>query len=518
MRGAGEEGESRLSKAWISAALLLLAGAAFLAYYPVLDNGFYIIDDQRHLANGMGFPFPNHYFRPGQEWSFRLLWPLAGTDPFPYYLTGLLFHLAATVLTTLLAWKVLKERWAALAAGLVFATLYAPSQAVLWIGAHLGVQSVTFALASLLFWIAFLERGGWFRWAGSLVFGVLAMCFKESGVNLLPFMLVVYLRFKGPRALLRPRNWLPWIPLVLFAAYVTWHAVTVPGGIGLEVRMSGPLVLLDRLLRSIGHMPIPLNFRRHRAGLQVIGLVFPLLPFLGALLAARARAGKGPLPPAAGYAAAAVAVGLLLAGHAAVLPVEGEATGERDYYDAAPGFALMLAVLFSQARILLAGKGKVLRSLPWIGLLAWCGINVLSLHKVEAWKYDAPSRHVERLVRATGRLLEKAPRGKTLFFLDPPMRDVRDFERILEIYYGADPGRIRQIWYDPRGERLRRRIREEKDLVCLRWRESPPAWIPFEPGGWKWLEKWKPFWWPSPLDDPHLSHKIRCLEYHLPGG
>ncbi len=497
-----------LEYAW---GFLVLAGAAFLAYYPMLDNGFYIIDDQRHLANGMGFPFPNHYFRVGQEWSFRILWKIAGTDPFPYYLTGLLFHLAASLMTAALAWKILKNKAAALAAGLVFATLYAPSQAVLWVGANLGVQSVAFALASLLFWTAFLEKGGWFRWTGSLVFGVLAMCFKESGVNLLPFMLVVFLWAKGPGALLRPRNWIPWIPLVLFAGYVTWHAVTVPGGIGLEVKMSGPLVLLDRLLRSIGHMPIPLNFRRHRAGLQVIGVLFPLLPFLGAWLAARARAGKGPLPPAAGYAAAAVAVGLLLAGHAAVLPVEGEATGERDYYDAAPGFALVLAVLFSQARVILQEWKRPLRGLAWAGILLWCAVNVVSIHRVERWKYDAPSRHVQRLVKATGETLRRIPRDRALFFLDPPMRDVRDFERILEVYYHVPPEKVRQIWLMPRGKELRDRILRGKNQVCLRWRESPPAWIPFEPGGWKWLEKWKPTWWMSTLDDPHLSHKIRCL-------
>ena len=496
-------------RAW--AAFLILAGAVFLAYYPVLDNGFWIIDDQRHLANGMGFPFPNQYFRVGQEWSFRLLWRIAGTHPFPYYLTGLLFHLAATLMTAALAWKILKEKRAALAAGLVFATLYAPSQAVLWVGAHLGVQSTAFALASLLFWAAFLEKGGWFRWTGSLLFGILAMCFKESGVNLLPFMLVVFLWAKGPSELLRPREWIPWIPLVLFAGYVTWHAVTVPGGIGLEVRMSGPLVLLDRLLRSIGHIPIPLNFRRHRAGLQVIGLLLPLLPFLGAWLASRRGAGRGTLPPAAGYAAAAVAVGLLLAGHAAVLPVEGEATGERDYYDAAPGFALLAAVLFFQARWILQGKGKAIRALPWIGLLAWCGLNVLSLHKVERWKYDAPSRHVERLVEATGRTLEGIPASKGILFLDPPIRDVRDFERILEVYYKVRPEAVKQVWYFPRGEKLRERILRPKNEVCLRWRESPPSWIPFEPGGWKWLESWKPTWWPSTLDDPKLSPKIRCL-------
>jgi hypothetical protein len=177
----------------------------------------------------------------------------------------------------------------------------------------------------------------------------------------------------------------------------------------------------------------------------------------------------------------------------------------------APGFALLAAVLFFQARWILQGKGKAVRALPWIGLLAWCTVNVLSLHQVERWKYDAPSRHVERLVEATGRTLERFPASRGILFLDPPMRDVRDFERILEVYFKIPPEDVKQVWYFPSGEKLKKRILKPKNEICLRWRESPPSWIPFEPGGWEWLEDWKPTWWPSTLDDPRLSPKIRCL-------
>ncbi|MBU0753908.1 MAG: hypothetical protein KJ645_02125, partial [Planctomycetes bacterium] len=495
---------------------LLLACLVLLTYGPCLDNYFWEIDDQRHVANGAGEPFPNNYFRPGQALSFQLLWKVAGTDPFPYYLLGIGFHWIASCLLYAVARRFLCASIPAAVAAVVFATLFAPHQAVCWIGAHLGVQSLAFSLAALLFWLIFLERGGVLVWAGTLVAAGLAVCFKETGLDLFLWMGVFHLWAKGPGDMLKLRGILAWIPFGILAVLISWRGATVPGGVGIELHWAGPVSLIGRLIRSLSLMPLPLEFQRWRfyPWIIALGIAVVVLPLLGALLV-RSRAPKGRIPLNCRLSTAATAVAVLLCGHGAILLGEPEIIGERFYYDAAPGFAFLSALLFIHARAWLP-QTRCVRSVLWGLLITWIAIQVSAIHKIEAWKYDRTSRRVEALVDSTARELSKESHGERLLFLSPPLPDLDDFACILRVWLSIPAERINsspgELADDPG---FRQRLFRSQGERIFRWDEDDRVWIPFNPGGEAWLDSYEPEYWPGGLKDPNLPKEV-CYVMILP--
>ncbi|MBI4882254.1 MAG: glycosyltransferase family 39 protein [Planctomycetes bacterium] len=494
---------------------VLLTGLVLLAYGPCLDNSFWRIDDHRHVLNGAGGPFPNQYFRPGQELSFRLAWAAGGIDPFPYYAMGVLCHLACALLIFALARRLLESRLAAFVAAALFATLFAPHQAVLWMSAHEGVQEVLFSLAALLCWLLHLERGAKTWLLASLACAAAAMCFRQSAINLLPWMLAVQLWARGLKDLVRPARLLAWIPFLVLAALVVQRGLLVPGGVGAAMDWSDPLRLLGRLLRSLGHLPLLVEFERWRfggIGLYGIGAALLALPLLGAFACARMRRGAGQ-QTGARPGTALLALALLLGGHVAVLPGEPEIIGERCYYDAAPGFALVLAALFLQARTLCSVAPR-LRFMPWLALLVWLALNVRAIHAIEEWKYDRESRRVDAIEAATRAAVAHGVPGEETLFLDPPLPDGRDFLVLLHVWLGVPEQDAAERWlarddalFSATGGALR----------LLRWQSERRAWVPFDPGGAEWLAAWTPAWWPGGLNAPDLPQEIRCIRVRRPG-
>ncbi|MHC4942683.1 MAG: hypothetical protein ACYTG7_06635 [Planctomycetota bacterium] len=498
-------------RTWMPAFLLLFL-LVLVTYAPCLDNFFWEIDDQRHLAHGAGHAFPNNYFRPGQALSFMILWNVAGTDPFPYYLAGLLFHCAASFLFLLLAFQIFERLSHAWLAAALFAVLFAPHQAVLWIGAHLGVQALCFSLAALVFWVKFLKQGGLVPWLAALLFACLAMAFKETGLNLLPWMLVLHLGFKGIRDVFRLQSLAAWIPFVGVAAWIAWRAMTVPGGVGLEAQWQGLAHLAGRLLRSLGHLPLLLEFHRWRyiPGLYWIGMVVLAAPLVGACLLHLFRRAHD-APQGAGFRWALAASGILLGGHAAVLPGEPEIIGDRFYYDAAPGFALVVVVLCLQCRTLLE-RMRGIRLVPWAVVALYGVLNVIAVHGIEKEKYDRVSQRVEALAASTAHVLDQAPPGRAILFLDPPLPDREDFICMLRVWEKLPDSRMRQEpWRHPQDTDFRKRLCHPRTESPFRWNASENAWIPFEPGGLRWLDEWKPAYWPAGLKDPNLPDEMRFV-------
>lgn len=495
---------------------LFLAGLVLLVYGPCLDNYFWEIDDQRHLANGAGGPFPNQYFRPLQAVSFKALWNVAGLDPFFYYLVGLVFHWMSACLLYMLARRLFSGIFPALAAALIFSTLFAPHQAVFWIGAHLGVQAVFFLLAALLAWLIYLEKGGFVPWLAALICAGLSVCFKETGLNLFPCMLILQLWARGFKDLFRPGRIAAWSPFLVLALWITWRAISVPGGVGLEAELQRPGALAGRLLRSLGLLPVPLEFEpwRFYPWICGMGLLVVTAPMLGAL-GIRAFNRNRTVPPGARVSTSMTAAAILLAGHAAVLPGEPEIIGERFYYDAAPGFALVLAALFTQARYLLRQR-RWEACLTWAVLILWAAVQVAAIHRIEARKYDQVSRRVEALTVSTQTVLDKASKGATVVFLDPPLPDMDDFICILEVWFDIASNRIAESAnFHPDDEQFRQRFRSKLGGAPFRWNEIENRWIPFDPGGEEWLDRWQPRYWPGGLKDPWLSRKVRFITIRL---
>lgn len=98
-------------------------------------------------------PFTRDFWRPLAFIWFELLQPLAGGNPLPYHLLVLAGHLAAVVLTWLVAARIDERRAVrAIAAGIV-AVYPGTYQAVTWISS---VNSIALPLA-LGAWLAFLR-------------------------------------------------------------------------------------------------------------------------------------------------------------------------------------------------------------------------------------------------------------------------------------------------------------------------------------------------------------------------
>ncbi len=283
---------------------------------------------------------------------------------------------------------------------------------------------VFFSLASILLWARFLEKPGFTSLIFSLLAALAAGGFKQSGVNIIPWMIILQLRLKGPRSFLEKRILLAWIPFLVWAGIIIYIGVTVGSGVGEKVAQFNILVLIDRLLRSIGHMVLPINFRPHRKGLELIALSLIFIPLLASLALKHIYKSDTPRPALPGTFITCIA--MLAAGHASVLPIEPEIIGGRCYYEPAPGFALVLASIFSMG--ILVFRSRVLKVVPFLALVSWIGINVYSIHNIEKWKFDAECRRIERLKEQTCMSIKGLQEKKDILFLDPPMRDIRDFK------------------------------------------------------------------------------------------
>jgi tetratricopeptide (TPR) repeat protein len=148
-------------------AALLLAGLAFVAYFPALRGGFVFDDDTLVTKNAM-VQAPDGLYRfwftadavdywPMTMTSFWVEWRLWGMDPAGYHVTNLLLHIGSA----LLVWAILKRLrvpgayWAAL----LFAVHPVNVESVAWIAQRKNTLSMIFFLASIYCFVRFEEVG-----------------------------------------------------------------------------------------------------------------------------------------------------------------------------------------------------------------------------------------------------------------------------------------------------------------------------------------------------------------------
>lgn len=157
-----------VTKAWVAA--VVLVGAIFWSFGPVLDNGF-VWDDGANLGVARSFwdrgfagvvwaftePFSGHY-QPLTWLSYQVDAWLSGATPRGVHATNLLLHFLATALVACVAW-VLAARWVAnrperrIAFALISAALFALHpirvESVAWATERRDLLSAVFVLAAL---------------------------------------------------------------------------------------------------------------------------------------------------------------------------------------------------------------------------------------------------------------------------------------------------------------------------------------------------------------------------------
>lgn len=194
------ETELLRNAAWLFPLIAVLIVAAAYVRAPVL--GFVFDDDiivkgnpyitslkyipsyfTQHIWSNLMLARKN-YYRP-----VFLLWLLGnyeefGTDPLGWHMSSLLLHLASTVLMYLLALRLTRERFSALAASLLFGLHPVQVENVVWASCSTELLGSFLVLAAMLCYLRSLERlaqrAGWL--AASVALFALAVMAKETAI------------------------------------------------------------------------------------------------------------------------------------------------------------------------------------------------------------------------------------------------------------------------------------------------------------------------------------------------
>jgi len=182
-----------------------------VVYLNSLPNGF-VFDDYAVIVEnkylklpGINFAsFFNHsYFniaggeasyRPLATLSYYLIYAIAGLNPFYYHLLSVILHMIAVVLVYLIFNLILKHRFSALFAGLLFACHPALTEAVDCIAYNEDLLAAVFFLLAFLFCVKSRENGlktDVQNYGLSLFFFVLGLLSKEMAITL-PAIILLY--------------------------------------------------------------------------------------------------------------------------------------------------------------------------------------------------------------------------------------------------------------------------------------------------------------------------------------
>jgi hypothetical protein len=438
MRGPGRPSPLLLG------ALVLLAGcAAFGAYGGVLDNFFYESDDAGHLI-GDGYAFG--HFRPVQWGFLRLLSRAFGGEPQGYYLSGLVLHAASALSVGWLAYRLSARPWAAPLATLVFAQLFAPHEAVLWISANGGLLVVLFLLLFALAWDAYLLSARRSLYVLALLAALFAMGSKEDCVLLAPLALGLDLLRNGRqirRGFLRR-----YAPLALLGA--GYLALALRSSL-LEAREYGAHgALLGKLVKNFAWLFWPRTLEQHDLPAWGLSAGATLLVLLGWLAWSERRA------------APVLALGLLLAvaGLVAVLPIapEGFAT-QRLSYPSAIGVALLAAGLAQVGELRSSGLGRGPRLGLGLGAIAlavcWSMVQVDAIRDVEQRRFERSGSRYRGALESTRssawEALLAAGSGRALVVA--PFVNPQQYGRGLNVLMGV-PRECLDLRYPPRAQVL----------------------------------------------------------------
>ena len=191
-------------------AILILAAAAFIAYFPSL-NGRFILDDDALLTQNKMVQSSDGLYRlwfttesidywPATYSSFWIEWRLWGMKPWGYHFTNLLLHIASCVIL----WRILRllSIPGAFFAALLFAVHPVNVQSVAWITQRKNTLAMVFFLISILEFLnaesETTNRKAHFQYSASLLSFLLAMLSKGS-IAILPAILLLIAWWKRNR-------------------------------------------------------------------------------------------------------------------------------------------------------------------------------------------------------------------------------------------------------------------------------------------------------------------------------
>lgn len=225
----------------VQAGLLLALG--FLAYIPMLSNGFTYFSDDNYVLNNaiiqhlswhnikyiFSAYFDGHY-HPFTMLSLGMTWALAGSNPILYQWTNLLLHLANVVLVLWLVRLLFRNPEMAFLVALLFGIHTIHVESVARITERKDMLYTLFYLLSAVAYVKYLDRKKPLFYIYSLFLFTCSLLSKGQAVSL--FFTVVLIDYLRERKLLSFKvilEKLPFFVLALFFGYLNLMAQRYTG-------------------------------------------------------------------------------------------------------------------------------------------------------------------------------------------------------------------------------------------------------------------------------------------------
>ena len=191
-----EVGTIRLTTGWVT--VLIITAAGIIAYYPVLFTGF-VADDYMILYNIKHYTISDigsqgMYFRPLVYISFVADSLLSNDNPIWFHGTNLLLHILASLGVAACAALLIRNKYAAVIAGLIFVLHPIHPEAVTWIAGRYDVMCGLLLAWSFYYYLRSnrLETGKhrFMRGISIVLFGL--ACMSKEMAFPFPIMLLLY--------------------------------------------------------------------------------------------------------------------------------------------------------------------------------------------------------------------------------------------------------------------------------------------------------------------------------------
>jgi Flp pilus assembly protein TadD len=184
---------------------VLIALATLALYWPVLDHGFLLLDDEGYVTRNR--EVLGGLTRDGVAWAFTsvgrqgnwhpLAWlshmldvQLFGLDARGHHAVSALLHAANALLVFALLRSLTGAPWRAAAVALLFAVHPLHVESVAWVAERKDVLSAFFSLLTLLAYVRYARRPTAPRLLGTLALFALALLAKPMAVTL-PFVMLL---------------------------------------------------------------------------------------------------------------------------------------------------------------------------------------------------------------------------------------------------------------------------------------------------------------------------------------
>ncbi len=180
------------------------------------------------------------FYRPLQMFSYLLDYQIWSLNPRGFHLTSIALHIATAISFGWLVSLLVKDRWIAVLAGLLFLVHPVHNEAVVYISGRADPLMALFAILSAALYVRFDQRGQKADAVGAIILLFLALLSKEYAL-ILPFLLLGY--HYVFRSSIKGRVLYPM--LTLAAGYFILRMLNVVGVADMHVKTQ--TILLQRL-------------------------------------------------------------------------------------------------------------------------------------------------------------------------------------------------------------------------------------------------------------------------------